>query len=216
MTQSKSLFSIKLLSALIGVSSVLALPGLADASSVRLAQAEETEAEEQELSPEAMEILCKNFPLNSRCSGASQVEEGSPDAEGAADTPEAMESDDPSGSEMEAAPEESMEAPPEEGSDTMEVPEGGAEQPTMEAPPEEGSDTMEAPESPDTMEAPESSDTMEAPEGGAEQPAMEGEVSPEEGAPEAAPEGAITPSEAPAAPGVGQPEGMTPPEQPSF
>lgn len=186
MTRSKSLFSIKLLTTVVSVSSVLALPALVGTSSVH-AQAEETEAEEQELSPEAMEILCKNFPLNSRCSGTSQVEETAPDEGGAADTPETMEPDssesgDPSSNEMEAAPEESMEAAPEEGAEdssgAMEGPsEGGAEQPAMEGEVSPESDPEAAPE---------------------------GAITPGE-----------VPAAPPAAPvpegGVGQPEGMTPP-----
>lgn len=105
-----------------------------------------------------MKILCKNFPLNSRCSGTSQSDttpssEEAPDVEGAADTPQSVESEnlepeDSTAPDMASSDTEPEEAPVDSSTtdDMDESTEGGAEQPdgTMGSP-EEGTN------SPDTM-----------------------------------------------------------------
>lgn len=105
-----------------------------------------------------MKILCKNFSLNSRCSGTSQSDttpssEEAPDVEGAADTPESVESEnlepeDSTAPDMASSDTEPEEAPVDSSTtdDMDESTEGGAEQPdgTMGSP-EEGTN------SPDTM-----------------------------------------------------------------
>ena len=161
----KTQFPMQLVSTVVGMSSLLALPVVAGTptSTTRLAsadtlivQVDESEAQEEELSPEAMKILCKNFPLNSRCSGTSQSDTAPPsedtsDVEGAADTPESMETensepDDSTAPDMDSSEPEEMPVDSSTTDDMDESSEGGAEQPdgTMSSP-------AEAPNSPDTM-----------------------------------------------------------------
>ncbi|ABW30994.1 hypothetical protein AM1_6062 [Acaryochloris marina MBIC11017] len=164
----KSQFPIQLVSTVVGMSSLMAsLPALADTPSsttglasanTHVAQVDESETQEEELSPEVMKILCKNFPLNSRCSGTSQSDTVPPsddtsDLEGAADTPESVEPEnsepeDSTVPEMDSSDTESEEAPVDSSStDDMDEPtEGGAAQPdgTMTAP-------EEVPNPPETM-----------------------------------------------------------------
>lgn len=207
MTSFKTPLPIKLFSTVIGMSSVLvSLPVIAgtpssvtssDRADTRIAQVDESEAQEEELSPEAMKILCTNFPLNSRCAGTSQSDtaspttEATPDAEGAADDSEAIEPNDsdPSDStapDMDSSPDMESEEPPVDRSedssttdDMNESPEGGAEQPdgTMNSP-EEGADSPDTmppantmPDestTPDGTQAPASPPMVPVPEGGTE------------------------------------------------
>ncbi|WP_299485178.1 hypothetical protein [Acaryochloris sp. IP29b_bin.137] len=168
MKQFKTPFPIQLVSTVIGMSSLLAsLPVAArtpssvinfDGSDTPIAQVDESEAQEEELSPGVMKILCKNFPLNSRCSGTSQSDttppsEETPDAEGAADTPENLDSENSEPEDSTAPDMDSSDTVPEETpvdssttDDMDESTEGGAEQPdgTMGSP-------EESTNSPDTM-----------------------------------------------------------------
>lgn len=160
----KSQFPIQLVSTVVGMSSLMAsLPALADTPSsttglasakTHVAQVDESETQEEELSPEVMKILCKNFPLNSRCSGTSQSDTVPPsEVEGAADTPESVEPEisepeDSTAPEMDSSDTESEETPVDNSTtdDMDESMEGGAEQPdgTMTSP-------EEVPTPPETM-----------------------------------------------------------------
>lgn len=202
MKQFKTQFLIQLVSTVIGVSGVLvSSPVLAGTSSsiansskadTRVAQVDENEVQEEELSPGVMKVLCKNFPLNSRCSGTSQSDTVSPsedtsDVEGAADTPESVEPDnsdvdDSSDPDMDSSDTEPEESPVDSSTtdDMDESTEGGAEQPdgTMDSP-EENSNSPDTippensmpnePLSPDGTQGPPVTPPMvPVPEGGAE------------------------------------------------
>lgn len=202
MKQFKTQFPIQLVSTVIGVSGVLVcLPVLASTPSsltnssradTRIAQVDEGEAQEEELSPGVMKILCQNFPLNSRCSGTSQSDtvspsEEAPDVEGAAETPESVESESSEPEDSTAPDMDSTDTEPEETpvdssttDDMDESTEGGAEQSdgTMDSPEEDSNspDTIppensmpNEPLSPDgTQGQPVTPPMVPAPEGGTE------------------------------------------------
>ena len=114
----------KVLTIFTSLSVLAATGGMASAQS-------ETEASSEELSPEAMEILCERFPLNSRCEGNASTSEEEPAMEAPAEEDPAMSEEEPA---MEAPTEDpAMEAPAEESS-PEEVP---VEEPSSEIPSEE-------------------------------------------------------------------------------
>ncbi|KAI9132543.1 DUF4168 domain-containing protein [Acaryochloris sp. CCMEE 5410] len=162
MNTQKYVSTLKIFPTLLGLASMsvlTSLPSVASQSSFLSSTQLIAEAEApKELSPAALKILCKNFPLNSQCTGAAteSTEDASASNSAPADATVSEEttdspamSDAPSG-EVDAATEPTGTA------------EGGAEQPT------ETPTTSDAPAE-DTVEATDETDT--AAEGGAEQPA---------------------------------------------
>ena len=165
MNTQKYVSTLKIFPTLLGLASMsvlTSLPSVASQSSLLSNSSTQLIAEAEapkELSPAALKVLCNNFPLNSRCTGAAT--ESVEDAPAADSAPEdATVSEEPTDSPaMSDAPGGEVDAAAEEPSDTTE---GGAEQPT---------ETPTASDAPadDAMDA---TDETDAPaEGGAEQPA---------------------------------------------
>lgn len=221
MNTQKYVFTLKLFPTLLGLTSIsvfASLPVLANQSALLstrstkqlIAQADAP----QELSPEALKVLCKNFPLNSRCTGA---------------TTESASTDTPAVAETDAAPEEAVpeadsgatETPVADEEAPMVSPEASDSQPgeSADAEPEEMEDTAEGEpdqpnDTPTASDAPTSDPTNtdgEVPvEGGADQP-TETPATPDAPADASSSDAPSPPMQAPVTPPVVSPPTVTPP-----
>lgn len=161
MNTQKYVSTLKIFPTLLGLASMsvlTSLPSVASQSSPLASTQLIAEAEAPtELSPAALKILCKNFPLNSRCTGAET--EGAEDTSASDSAPaDTTVSEDPTDSPaMSDAPSSEVDA----ATEPTGTAEGGAEQPT---------ETPTANDAPaeDAMEATDETDA--AAEGGADQP----------------------------------------------
>ncbi|UJB69933.1 DUF4168 domain-containing protein [Acaryochloris sp. 'Moss Beach'] len=165
MNTQKYVSTLKIFPTLLGLASMsvlTSLPSVASQSSLLSNSSTQLIAEAQapkELSPAALKVLCKNFPLNSRCTGAATEtsEDASATDSAPADTTVSAEEESADSPAMSDVPGGEVDA----AAEPTDTAEGGAEQPT---------ETPTASDAPadDAMGATDETDA--AAEGGAEQP----------------------------------------------